>query len=198
MSKMGYFLILIAYLSGSVPYGLIFTKFFGGIDVRKIGSGNIGATNVLRTGRKSVAAATLICDTLKGFLPVFLASHMEIEEIFFLVIAFAAVLGHVFPIWLRYQGGKGVATSLGVYWALSLPLGVFSTFMWIMITRFAKTSSLSSLCAFALSPIFAVLVLSWPIAIFCFSITILIFWTHRSNIQRLWTGKESEIGETQD
>lgn len=195
---MDYFFILIAYLSGSIPYGLIFTKFFSGVDVRKIGSGNIGTTNVLRTGKKGIAAATLICDLLKGFLPVFLASHMGIEGIPLLATAFAAVLGHVFTIWLRYQGGKGVATSLGVFWALSLPLGAFSTFLWIVISRFVKISSLSSLCMFALSPIFAALLLSWPMAVFCLFIALLIFWTHRSNIQRLIAGKESEIGEAQD
>lgn len=195
---MEYIFIIIAYLSGSVPYGLIFTKFFSGIDVRKIGSGNIGTTNVLRTGQKSIAAATLVCDAMKGFLPVIFASYIGIKGIPLFAIAFAAVLGHIFPIWLKYKGGKGVATSLGVFWALSLPLGVFSTFIWIVITRFVKISSLSSLSVFALSPIFAALVLSWPIALFCFSITLLIFWTHRSNIQRLIAGKESEIGETQD
>ena len=195
---MDYFFILIAYLSGSVPYGLIFTKFFSGVDVRKIGSGNIGTTNVLRTGKKGIAAATLICDVLKGFLPVLLASHMGFEGISLLATAFAAVLGHVFPIWLRYQGGKGVATSLGVFWALSLPLGAFSTFLWIVISRLGKISSLSSLCMFGLSPIFAALVLSWAMAVFCLFIALLIFWTHRSNIQRLIAGKESEIGEAQD
>ncbi|MGV8948931.1 MAG: glycerol-3-phosphate 1-O-acyltransferase PlsY [Candidatus Paracaedibacter sp.] len=194
---MNYFFILLAYLSGSVPYGLIFAKLFGDIDVRKIGSGNIGATNVLRTGQKGIAAATLICDALKGFFPVFLASHIGIEGALLLTVAFAAILGHVFPIWLRYQGGKGVATSLGVFWALSLPLGGFSTFMWIVITRFIKISSLSSLCIFALSPLFAALILSWPVAVFCFFTALLIFWTHRSNIQRLISGTESEIGETE-
>ena len=195
---MEYVFIFIAYLSGSIPYGLVFTKLFSGVDVRKIGSGNIGTTNVLRTGQKGIAAATLICDVLKGFLPVTIASYAGIEGIPLFTVAFAAVLGHVFPIWLKCQGGKGVATSLGVFWALSLPLGVFSTFLWIIITRFVKISSLSSLCTFALSPIFAVLVLSWPMAIFCFSVALLIFWTHRSNIQRLRTGKESEIGEIHD
>jgi glycerol-3-phosphate acyltransferase PlsY len=99
---------------------------------------------------------------------------------------------------LRYEGGKGVATSLGVFWALSIPLGVFSTFMWISVTRFAKISSLSSLCVFTLSPLFAALVVSYPLAIFCFAIMLLIFWTHRSNIQRLLAGKEKEIGERAD
>lgn len=195
---MDYFFILIAYLSGSVPYGLILAKIFGGVDVRKIGSGNIGTTNVLRTGHKGMAAATLFCDSLKGFLPVYIASYVGIEGILLLGVAYAAVLGHVFPIWLRYKGGKGVATALGVFWALSIPLGVFSTFMWISITRFVKISSLSSLCSFALSPLFAALILSWPLAIFCLVIALLIFWTHRSNIRRLMTGKEKEIGEIQD
>jgi glycerol-3-phosphate acyltransferase PlsY len=195
---MKYLFILIAYFSGSVPYGLILTKLFGGIDVRKIGSGNIGTTNVLRTGHKGMAAATLLCDFFKGFLPVYLASQAGIEGIYLFAVAYAAVLGHVFSIWLRYEGGKGVATSLGVFWALSIPLGVFSTFMWISVTRFAKISSLSSLCVFTLSPLFAALVVSYPLAIFCFAIMLLIFWTHRSNIQRLLAGKEKEIGERAD
>jgi glycerol-3-phosphate acyltransferase PlsY len=195
---MEYLLILIAYLSGSIPYGLILTKIFGGIDVRKIGSGNIGTTNVLRTGHKGMAAATLLFDFFKGFLPVYLASRMEIEGAALFVVAFAAVLGHVFPIWLRYQGGKGVATSLGVFWALSIPLGIFATCMWLIITRFAKISSLSSLCMFTLCPLFAAIVVAYPLAIFCLAIMLLIYWTHRSNIQRLIAGKEKEIGETPD
>lgn len=193
---MEYVFIIIAYLSGSIPYGLIFTKFFSGIDVREIGSGNIGTTNVLRTGKKGIAAATLTCDAMKGFLPVFFASCAELKEVSLLAVAFAAVIGHVFPIWLKYQGGKGVATSLGVFWALCWPLGAFSTLMWIIISRFVKISSLSSLCIFTLSPLFAALVLSWPLAIFCLAIALLIFWTHRTNIQRLLAGEESEIGET--
>jgi glycerol-3-phosphate acyltransferase PlsY len=195
---MEYFFIFIAYLSGSIPYGLILAKIFGGIDVRKIGSGNIGTTNVLRTGHKGIAAATLLLDFFKGFLPVYLAFSIGVEEIDLFVIAFAAVFGHVFPVWLRYKGGKGVATSLGVFWALSLPLGIFSTFMWLSITRFGKISSLSSLCIFTLSPVFAALFLSYSIALFCSTITVLIYWTHRSNIKRLIEGKEKEIGEATD
>jgi glycerol-3-phosphate acyltransferase PlsY len=195
---MEYLFIIIAYFSGSVPYGLLLTRFLAKVDVRKIGSGNIGTTNVFRTGHKGMAAATLFLDLFKGFLPVYLASLLGIAESWLLCIAFAAVIGHVFPIWLRYKGGKGVATSLGVFWALSLPLGVFSTFMWIIITRFVKISSLSSLCVFSLAPLFAALVLSWPLSIFCFMITLLIYWTHRSNIQRLVAGKEGEIGEVPD
>lgn len=192
---MEYFFIFIAYLSGSVPYGLILTKLFGGVDVRQIGSGNIGTTNVLRTGHKGIAAATLLCDCLKGFLPVYMAFHFGMEGIWLFGTAYAAVLGHIFPVWLKGQGGKGVATALGVFWALSAPLGGFSTLVWIAMARFAKISSLSALCAFGLSPLFAALALSWPVCIFCLSVALLIFWTHRSNIQRLITGKEKEIGE---
>jgi acyl phosphate:glycerol-3-phosphate acyltransferase len=192
---MEYLFIFLSYFSGSVPYGLILTKVFSGIDVRHIGSGNIGTTNVLRTGKKSIAAATLICDFFKGFLPVFLASKLEIEDTLLYIVAYAAIVGHVFPIWLRYKGGKGVATALGVFWALSLPLGIFATLTWIITTRFARISSLSSLCMFTLAPIFSAIILSYPLAIFCFAVMLLIYWTHRSNIQRIIAGKETEIGE---
>jgi glycerol-3-phosphate acyltransferase PlsY len=192
---MAYFFIFIAYLSGSIPYGLILTKIFGGIDVRNIGSGNIGATNVLRTGNKSIAAATLFFDSFKGFLPVYVAFRFGVDDIPLLGVAYAAVLGHVFPIWLKGRGGKGVATALGVFWGLSLPLGLFSTLMWIIASRFAKISSLSSLCAFSLSPLFAAIFLSWHLSMFCVAMALLVFWTHRSNIQRLVDGKEKEIGK---
>jgi len=192
MTAMWYFFILISYLSGSVPYGLILAKLFGGVDVRAIGSGNIGATNVLRTGHKGVAAATLLCDSLKGFLPVYIASRFGMEGIWLFGAAYAAILGHIFPVWLKGHGGKGVATALGVFWALSAPLGAFSTLAWIAMARLAKISSLSALCAFGLSPLFAAFI-SWPLCAFCSGIAVLIFWTHRSNIQRLMAGKEKGI-----
>jgi glycerol-3-phosphate acyltransferase PlsY len=195
---MTYSFIFIAYLSGSIPYGLILTKIFGGIDVRNIGSGNIGTTNVLRTGNKGIAAATLFFDSFKGFLPVYVAFRFGVGDIPLLGVAYAAVLGHVFPIWLKCRGGKGVATALGVFWGLSMPLGIFSTLMWIITSRFAKISSLSSLCTFSLSPLFAAIFLSWPLSLFCSAIALLVFWTHRSNIQRLVTGKEREIGKNQE
>jgi len=194
IKAMEYAFILIAYLSGSVPYGLIFAKFFGNVDVRAIGSGNIGATNVLRTGHKGIAAATLLCDFLKGFLPVYMASFFGMEGFWLFGAAYAAVLGHIFPVWLKGHGGKGVATALGIFWALSMPLGAFSTLAWIAMVRLAKISSLSALCAFGLSPLFAAFI-SWPLCLFCFAIAVLIFWTHRSNIQRLMAGKEKGVGE---
>ena len=191
-----YGFILLAYLSGSIPYGLLLTYIFGGVDIRQIGSGNIGTTNVLRTGRKSLAAATLACDTLKGFLPVYGAAHFGIADTALYLVAFTAILGHVFPIWLKFKGGKGVATSLGVFAALSWPLGLFAALMWILVGRLTKISSLSALCSFTISPIFAVLVLSKELPLFTLVVTLLIFWTHRSNIQRLMKGRETEIGES--
>lgn len=188
-----YLFVLMAYLSGSIPYGLIFSKAFGGIDVRTIGSGNIGATNVLRTGSKKIAALTLICDALKGYIPVVLADHYGIETPLLLVVAYAAILGHIFPCWLKFQGGKGVATALGVFWALSIPLGIFAVLVWGVTARWMKISSLSALCAFVLAPVFAVFFLSWSLVIFCLAVAGLILWTHRSNIARLWTGQETSI-----
>src|SRR4051812_15002431 len=190
-----YAFILLAYLSGSIPYGLLITRFFGGVDIRQIGSGNIGTTNVLRTGRKSLAAATLACDALKGFLPIYGAAYFGIADTALYLVAFAAVLGHIFPIWLKFKGGKGVATALGVLTALSLPLGLFAAFVWVLTGRLTKISSLSALCSFTLSPVFAVLVLSKDLALFTLILALLIFWTHRSNIQRLMKGRETEIGE---
>jgi glycerol-3-phosphate acyltransferase PlsY len=190
------FLVIVgAYLCGSVPYGLILTRLFGGLDVRSIGSGNIGATNVLRTGHKGIAAATLLCDFLKGFLPVYLGKKMGIEELGLLLAAYAAILGHIFPVWLRFQGGKGVATALGVFWALSLPLGIVVTATWALVARLLKTSSLSALVAFAVAPLFAVFVLPWSLTFFCGAVAGLIFWTHRSNIYRLRKGQEQGIGK---
>lgn len=190
-----YLFILVAYLSGSVPYGLIFSKFFGGIDIRHIGSGNIGTTNVLRTGHKGIAASTLVCDALKGFLPVYIASHMGVEKFLLLVVAYVAMLGHVFPVWLKFQGGKGVATGLGALCALSPALGIFATFIWGLTGRISNISSLSALCSFGLCPLFAALVLSTPLALFSFAVALLIFWTHRANIQRLIQGEEKGMGE---
>ena len=189
-----FLMILAAYASGSVPYGLILSKIFLNVDVRKIGSGNIGTTNVLRTGHKSLAAATLLCDALKGILPVCIVRLMDFDDLGILSVAFAAILGHIFPVWLKFQGGKGVATALGVFAVLSIPLGIFTATVWLLAARIGQISSLSALCAFALSPLFAALVLSWHLAIFSLAIAFLIFWTHRSNIRRLMAGQEKGMG----
>ena len=137
--------------------------------------------------------ATLLCDGLKGFLPVLIAQKAGIQGVALLGTGFIAISGHIFPIWLKFRGGKGVATALGVFWGLSLPLGVFTTLVWLIITRFLKISSLSALAAFALAPLFAAFFISKPLGIFCISVMALIFWTHRSNIHRLLSGKEDQI-----
>ena len=134
---------LFSYLSGSIPFGLILTKFFGGQDVRKIGSGNIGATNVLRTGNKYLAAATLILDILKGYAPVAITQQFFPE--YLQLSALMAFVGHVFPVWLKFRGGKGVATYLGILFALSSGLSVLFIFTWIVVSLIFKYSSLSSM-----------------------------------------------------
>jgi glycerol-3-phosphate acyltransferase PlsY len=188
-----FLMILIAYGSGSIPYGLILSKVFLNVDVRKIGSGNIGTTNVLRTGHKHLAAVTLFCDALKGILPTCIASLMGFDDIEVLYVAFTTILGHIFPVWLKFQGGKGVATALGVFTALSMPLGIFTAAVWLLAARIGQISSLSALCAFALSPIFAALFLSCHLVIFSLIVALLIFWTHRSNITRLIAKQEKEM-----
>ena len=135
--------VFFSYLSGSIPFGLILTKFFGGQDVRKIGSGNIGATNVLRTGNKYLAATTLILDILKGYAPVvitqlFLPEYLQLS-------ALMAFLGHVFPVWLKFKGGKGVATYLGILFALSYGLSFLFIFTWVVVSLIFQYSSLSSM-----------------------------------------------------
>ena len=124
--------VFFSYLSGSIPFGLILTKFFGGQDVRKIGSGNIGATNVLRTGNKYLAATTLILDILKGYVPVVITQQFFSEYLH--LSALMAFLGHIFPIWLKFKGGKGVATYLGILFALSYGLSVLFIFTWIVVS----------------------------------------------------------------
>ena len=135
--------VFFSYLSGSIPFGLILTKFFDGQDVRKIGSGNIGATNVLRTGNKYLAATTLILDILKGYVPVVITQNFFPEQV--QLSALMAFLGHIFPLWLKFKGGKGVATYLGILFALSYELSVLFIFTWVVVSLIFKYSSLSSI-----------------------------------------------------
>jgi len=134
-----------SYLSGSIPFGLILTKFFGGQDIRKIGSGNIGATNVLRTGNKFLAALTLVLDILKGYMPVIISLQYFPELI--QLSCLLAFLGHIFPVWLKFNGGKGVATYLGILLALSIQLGLLFIFTWMVVSLIFKYSSVSSMFA---------------------------------------------------
>jgi glycerol-3-phosphate acyltransferase PlsY len=185
----------LGYLLGSIPFGLLLTKLFGGPDIRSVGSGNIGATNVLRTGRKGLAAATLLCDMLKGTASVVIARHVFGPEAA-LVAGFGAFLGHLFPVWLGFKGGKGVATFIGVLLGFSWIAVLVYAAIWAVIAVATRYSSLSGLLACAATP--AIL---WSLgqptqAKLFFVLAILVFITHRANISRLIAGTESKIGQS--
>ena len=198
-----------SYLSGSIPFGLILTKFFGGQDIRKIGSGNIGATNVLRTGNKFLAALTLVLDILKGYMPVIISLQYFPELI--QLSCLLAFLGHIFPVWLKFNGGKGVATYLGILLALSIQLGLLFIFTWMVVSLIFKYSSVSSMFAsltvFVIytireiaGPIFKIMsdqtfktyeIASLSLLLFIFFI--LIIFTHKKNISNLKNKTEHKI-----
>ncbi len=185
--------VVLGYLLGSIPFGLIIARLAGLGDVRKIGSGNIGATNVLRTGKKWAAALTLLLDAGKGAAAVGIAGALfGINGIAFAGIA--AVLGHIFPVWLRFKGGKGVATFIGVLLAAFWPAGLAVIATWIAVAYFWKISSLSALIAAALAPAYAIAFGSLPYALLAFILAVVIFITHHENIHRLWRGEEPRIG----
>ncbi len=185
--------LVLGYLLGSIPFGLVLTKAAGLGDVRKIGSGNIGATNVLRTGNKKLAAATLLLDGLKGTLAVVLAKIMWGTDIA-MAAGLGAFLGHLFPVWLRFKGGKGVATfagiSLGFSWHVLAPFAI----VWLLTAFLSRYSSLAALLG-SLAATFGLLYLGETNLFYLFAIlTVLIFFKHRENIARLLKGEESKIG----
>jgi glycerol-3-phosphate acyltransferase PlsY len=182
------------YLIGSIPFGLLLTKAAGLGDIRQVGSGNIGATNVLRTGRKGLAAATLILDGLKGAVAVLVARQFLGDQD--LVVGTAAVLGHLFPVWLGFRGGKGVATGLGVLLATAWPVGLACCAVWLVAAKILKMSSAAALTAFAAAPLFALVLSSADHALMALLIAVLVFWRHEANIRRLLAGTEPRIGET--
>lgn len=184
------------YLCGSIPFGLLLTRMAGLGDVREIGSGNIGATNVLRTGNKKVAALTLLFDVLKGLLPVLAATYVDTPHAA-VAAGLGALVGHIFPVWLKFKGGKGVATGLGVLFGWNWMLGIFFCLVWLAVFKLRKISSLSALTAIALAvPATWALsawrgetgipVLLWPVL----AMAAIVFLTHRANIQRLLKGEE--------
>ena len=181
-----------AYLLGSVPFGLLLTRMFGAGDLRAIGSGNIGATNVLRTGRKGLAAATLLLDLAKGALAVMLARALfpGTEAL----AALAAVIGHCFPVWLRFNGGKGVATTMGVALALAWPIGLAYAVVWLGVLGTTRISSLGGMSAVVAAPIAALLTGYAAYAPVLAVLAILVLWLHRANIARLRAGTEPRIG----
>jgi glycerol-3-phosphate acyltransferase PlsY len=181
------------YLLGSIPFGLIFAWLAGAGDVRSIGSGSTGATNVLRTGKYWAAAATLVFDAAKGAAAVLLARRFLGEDMA-PVAAVAVVLGHLFPIWLRFKGGKGIATSLGVLLALHWPMALVAGVVWLAVTAIFRISSLSSLCAAVAAPLYAVFLGKPDLTIPVLIIAVLVFIMHRANIARLLRGEEPRVG----
>ena len=180
-----------AYVLGSIPFGLLLTRSAGLGDIRKIGSGNIGATNVLRTGRKGLAAATLLLDGAKGALAVLVARHWGEEAA--ALAGCGALIGHLFPVWLGFKGGKGVATSLGVLLALDWRIGLVACASWLIVALVFRYSSLAALVALALSPVFAWFLSGRSLAVVALFIAALVWIRHHENIRRLLRGEESRI-----
>jgi glycerol-3-phosphate acyltransferase PlsY len=181
------------YLLGSIPFGLILTRLAGTQDIRAIGSGNIGATNVLRTGHKGLAAATLIGDALKGTLAVLLVAHFGGRDLA-LVAGLGALLGHLFPVWLKFRGGKGVATYIGILLALSWPVAIAFCLIWIALAALTRYSSVAGLAASAVTPVTLLMLGRRPEALLFGLLTVLLWIQHRGNIKRLLDGTEGKIG----
>ena len=192
------------YFVGSIPFGLILAKAYGLGDIRKIGSGNIGATNVLRTGNKKIALMTLLLDGIKGAFAIFITREVFNYEIltnlindiifFECVVGVAAIIGHCFPIWLKFKGGKGVATGFGIILCFDLLVGILSLITWLLIIKLFKVSSLSALVSYFFIPIF--IFLNSPennIFISSIIISCICFFKHKENIKRLFTGSEPKI-----
>jgi glycerol-3-phosphate acyltransferase PlsY len=179
------------YLLGSIPFGLLLTQSAGLGDIRKIGSGNIGATNVLRTGRKGLAAATLLLDGGKGTLAVLIAQHWGFDTA--ILAGCAALIGHLFPVWLGFQGGKGVATSLGVLLALDWRIGLIACATWLIVAFVFRYSSLAALVALALAPVFSWLLVGRELAVVALFIAAMVWIRHHQNIRRLLAGEETKI-----
>lgn len=190
--------ILLSYLLGSVPFGLFFSKLFSDVDVRTVGSGNIGATNVLRAAGKKAAILTLLTDAMKGLIPVLIVKSIFQDDAITVLSGAAAILGHNFPVYLKFKGGKGVATSYGVVFAVSPWIGFICLLIWVLVAYIWRYSSLSALVAFtcylglnflATSPI------SKPYGLLSLFIFGMIYYRHRENIKRLLTGTEPKMGK---
>jgi glycerol-3-phosphate acyltransferase PlsY len=188
--------LFFGYLLGSIPFGLLLTRAAGLGDIRQIGSGNIGATNVLRTGNKFLALSTLLLDGGKGAAAVLIARYAFpslVPEIALFGGA-GAILGHLYPVWLGFRGGKGVATGLGILLALDWRVGGLACATWLVVALIFRYSSLSALLAFLLAPIYAWFLVGPRFAIFALLLAALVWWRHRENIRRLLKGEEPKIG----
>jgi len=198
--------IVAAYLIGSISTAIVVCKLMGLPDPRSEGSGNPGATNVLRVGGKKAAAITLFGDTLKGFIPVFIASFFELSSIGFALVGLAAFIGHLYPVFFGFKGGKGVATMLGVLFGIHWMVGLTTALTWLIMAKGFKISSLSALVATLLAPLYIFLIMALylkinmdhvlPLIISTGVMTAILFWRHRSNIQNLISGKEGKIGKS--
>ncbi|WP_299935970.1 glycerol-3-phosphate 1-O-acyltransferase PlsY [uncultured Pelagimonas sp.] len=186
---------LFGYLLGSVPFGIVITRLFGLGDLRKIGSGNIGATNVLRTGNKPAALATLILDSSKGAIAVLIAQAVTGDTSAMQIAGFSAFVGHCYPVWLKFKGGKGVATYLGVVLAISLPVGLLCCATWAVAFAVTRISSVGALTAALSTTIWMVFMGRGDLFLMGLLLTMLIFWRHRENLARLKDGTEPKVGQ---
>ena len=184
-------IILSCYLLGSIPFGLILTRVFLKKDIRNIGSGNIGATNVLRTGKKFLGVATLLLDAFKGYFSVIITLNFFPEYVY--LSALLCFLGHVFPVWLKFDGGKGIAVYLGVLFAISTNLALIFVITWVIILFFAKYSSLSSILSTLIILMYSFFLDSFNMSIYFFIIFVIVLYTHRENISRIKDKTENKI-----
>ncbi|MBN8847755.1 MAG: glycerol-3-phosphate acyltransferase [Sphingomonas sp. 67-36] len=188
--------LLIGYLLGSIPFGVILTRMFGAGDLRAIGSGNIGATNVLRTGRKGLAAATLLLDMAKGFAAVTIVERMFPGNA--ALAAAGAFFGHCYPVWLAFRGGKGVATLMGVVLALHWELGLVYAVVWLGLLAVLRVSSLAGMAAAIAAPVAAAAFGWFDIVPLLIALTLVVLWKHRANIARLVEGTEPRVGSQRE
>jgi len=198
MSGTDVIFIVLSYLVGSISSAIIVCKLMRLPDPRSTGSGNPGATNVLRVGGKKAAAITLAGDMLKGLLPVLIAQLLHVSELGLALIGFAAFIGHLFPVFFGFKGGKGVATMLGVLFGFHWAVGLATALSWLVIAKVFKISSLAALIATVLAPFYVLLIVgsNKPMIIATAVMTLILFWRHRSNIQNLLSGKEGRIGKS--
>ena len=188
--------LLLGYGLGSIPFGVILTRLAGAGDLRSIGSGNIGATNVLRTGRKGLAAATLLLDLAKGAAAVWLAEWLFPGD--GMIAAAAAFVGHCYPIWLRFKGGKGVATLMGIVLALHWPMGLVYAAVWLGLLASLRISSVAGMAAAVSAPVSGALFGRFDLVMLLLALAAIVLWKHRDNIERLLAGTEPRIGGARD
>jgi glycerol-3-phosphate acyltransferase PlsY len=184
--------LVLGYLLGSIPFGVLLTRAFGAGDLRKIGSGNIGATNVLRTGRKGLAAATLLLDLLKGAVAVLLAMRFLPPDA--PLAAIGAFVGHCYPVWLKFRGGKGVATLMGIVLALHWPIGLVYAAVWLGLLAALRISSVAGMAAAISAPVSAALFNRFDLVMLLLVLACIVLWKHGDNIERLLTGNEPRLG----